>query len=57
MCDFEDQSLCGYYQDSTEYADWLWASGVVKVNNVTQLEEDHTYGSRSGNYNCHLSSD
>ncbi|XP_035827018.1 MAM and LDL-receptor class A domain-containing protein 1 [Aplysia californica] len=50
FCDFEDPGLCGYIQDTTEYSDWSWHHAEVKVNNVTQLEEDHTYSTHSGHY-------
>ncbi|XP_077978860.1 MAM and LDL-receptor class A domain-containing protein 1-like [Glandiceps talaboti] len=45
LCDFEDDTLCGVTQDSSDDIDWTLSDG-----NSLSLPSDHTYGTKAGHY-------
>lgn len=46
-CDFEDQNICGYSQDTTDQFDWTRQKGHTGTVS-TGPSADHTYGTASG---------
>ncbi|XP_070566390.1 MAM and LDL-receptor class A domain-containing protein 1-like [Ptychodera flava] len=48
-CDFEDDHICGYSQDSSDDFDWSRGSGDTLSNN-TGPSYDHTFGTDKGHY-------
>lgn len=47
MCTFEDATLCGYQQDTSDNFDWTRKSGTTGSVG-TGPPSDHTYGTSSG---------
>jgi hypothetical protein len=48
-CDFEQEDLCGWSQDTTDDFDWLWNKGETPTI-MTGPSNDHTTNSSEGHY-------
>ncbi|XP_033121015.1 MAM and LDL-receptor class A domain-containing protein 1-like [Anneissia japonica] len=49
QCDFEDQSICSFVQDSSDDFEWTRASGTTP-SIATGPSFDHTHGNQTGYY-------
>lgn len=48
-CSFEDSSLCGYSQVSTDQFDWTLKAGSTTTVGTGPIS-DHTYGTNRGEF-------